>query len=131
MPNTIAVTGSVASPFVRREHRPNDAGRGNDDRVVAAGKRLRDRQHDGIAARQFIVMKDVLDWLGNSRHSRAPGQARVLAAIALNRHCSRCRAALIRASPNRPFPRERESSAGARAYARTENEETIVFSAER
>ena len=41
--------------LVGREHRADDAGGGNDHRIVTTGKRLRDREHDRVAARERII----------------------------------------------------------------------------
>ena len=64
--------GQCGETFVRRQHRAENAGRGDDDGIVAAGQRLRHRQHHGIAAREPVI-EDVLNGFGDRRHDLAPG----------------------------------------------------------
>ena len=47
--------GCSGQAFVRRQHGADNAAGGNDDGVVAAGKRLRHRKHKGVAAGQQVV----------------------------------------------------------------------------
>ena len=77
-------------PLVGRQHGANDAGGGDDDGVVAAGQRLRHRQHHGVAARELIVDVARGDGFGQSRHAGVPRQTvLLLAACALNSYCRR------------------------------------------
>ncbi len=67
--------GQRREPFVGREHGTDDARGADDDRVVAAGKRLRDRQHHRVAARQVVIWHGVLEWFGDRRHQGLPGKS--------------------------------------------------------
>jgi hypothetical protein len=59
-------------PLVRRQHGADDAGGRDQDRVVAAGERLRHRQHQRIAPRQAIAREAVRLCFGERRHPHAP-----------------------------------------------------------
>ena len=61
--------------FVGREHGTNDTGGGNDHRIVAAGQRLRDREHDRVAARERVIGLNVLKRFGCRRHKGLPEAA--------------------------------------------------------
>ena len=50
------------------EHRADDAGCGNDHRVVSASKRLRDRQDYGVASCEVVIVLGVLERFGGRRH---------------------------------------------------------------
>jgi hypothetical protein len=59
-------------PLVRRKHGADDAGCRDQHRVVAAGERLRHRQHQRVAARQSIACEAVRLSFGERRHPHAP-----------------------------------------------------------
>jgi hypothetical protein len=61
-------TDAPPRPFVRREDCTDDAGSGNNHRIVSARKRLCDRQDYGVAPREIVVGLDVLEGFGRGRH---------------------------------------------------------------
>ena len=81
MPNTMAVIGKVASPLSGASTAPTMLAVLDDDGVVAAGQRLRDRQHHGVATGQLSSGLACWKGFGDRRHGRAPGKPPLVAVI--------------------------------------------------
>ena len=60
--------------LVRRQHRSEDAGGCDDHRVVAARKRLADREHQRIALGEAVTAQSVDGRFGNRRHYSSPAE---------------------------------------------------------
>ena len=88
--------------LVGRQHRADDRGGRNDDGVVAAGQRLRHRQHHGVAARQAVV--DGAVKMGSATADMRAFPAKripLLAAFGEYRHCGRRRAGSVNLAAER------------------------------
>src|SRR5262249_19559376 len=81
-------------PLVGREHRADDAGGGNDHRIVAARKRPRGREPERVAARERVIGLDMLERFGGRRHWTGSRKRPLVAANPGNCQCPPCRAGL-------------------------------------